>query len=81
MKTISISRRKFAHLLGAGAAAFVARPGLSFSVRTEVAASAGEGIVRLSANENPYGPSPNAFKAMTDAFPFRVVIPTTIWTS
>ena len=26
------------------------------------------GVVRLSANENPYGPSPIALKAMTDAF-------------
>ncbi len=25
-------------------------------------------MVRLSSNENPYGPSPKALKAMTDAF-------------
>ena len=25
-------------------------------------------VVRLSSNENPYGPSPKAFKAMSDAF-------------
>ena len=24
--------------------------------------------MRLSANENPYGPSPKAFQAMTDSF-------------
>ena len=26
------------------------------------------GIVRISYNENPYGPSPKALEAMTDAF-------------
>ena len=70
MNTISISRRDFAHLLGAGAAAAVVRPPLSFakpaqSVTTPLAEG---GIVRLSANENPYGPSPKAFQAMTDSF-------------
>jgi histidinol-phosphate aminotransferase len=67
MNTISISRRNFARLLGAGAVAAVARPALSFAAppRTEAAAP---GIVRLSSNENPYGPSAKALKAMTDAF-------------
>jgi len=66
MNTISISRRRFAQLLGAGAAVAVVRPALSFAGSPEhVAAPA---VVRLSANENPYGPSPMAFKAMTDAF-------------
>jgi histidinol-phosphate aminotransferase len=64
--TISISRRRFAQLLGAGAAAAVTRPVLSFAGTTEHA-TASE-IVRLSANENPYGPSPKALKAMTEAF-------------
>jgi histidinol-phosphate aminotransferase len=63
MNTISISRRKFAQLLGAGAAAAVIRP--TFSVATEPAArSPITGVVRLSSNENPYGPSPKALKAM-----------------
>jgi histidinol-phosphate aminotransferase len=67
MNTISISRRRFAQLLGAGAAAAVVRP--AFSVVTEpVPRSTVKGVVRLSANENPYGPSPKALKAMTDAF-------------
>ena len=66
MNTISISRRRFAQLLGAGAAAAVARPALSFAGSPEQAAESG--IVRLSANEHPYGPSPKAFKAMSDAF-------------
>ena len=70
MNTISISRRDFARLLGAGAAAAVVRPPLSFakpaqSVTTPLAEG---GIVRLSANENPYGPSPKAFQAITDSF-------------
>lgn len=67
MSTISISRRRFAHLIGVSAAAAVLRPALSLSAE-EVPASASSGIVRLSSNENPYGPSPKALQAMTDAF-------------
>jgi histidinol-phosphate aminotransferase len=66
MNTISISRRRFAQLLGAGAAAAVVRPTLSFGGSPEQAAAST--VIRLSANENPYGPSPKAFKAMSDAF-------------
>src|SRR6266480_5052816 len=70
MNTISISRRDFARLLGAGAAAAVVRPPLSFAKPTQSATTplAEGGIVRLSANENPYGPSPKAFQAITDSF-------------
>ena len=71
MNTMSISRRKFAQLLGAGAAVAVVRPPLSFAKRTQSIATflpSGNGVVRLSANENPYGPSPMALKAMTDSF-------------
>ncbi len=71
MNTMSISRRKFAQLLGAGAAVAVVRPHLSFAKPTQSVATsstAGGNIVRLSANENPYGPSPKAFQAMTDSF-------------
>ena len=71
MNTMSISRRKFAQLLGAGAAAAVVRPSLSFAKQTQSIATflpSGNGIVRLSANENPYGPSPKAFQAITDSF-------------
>jgi len=67
MNTLSISRRKFAQLLGAGAAAAVVRPALSLSAE-QPAKSTSTGVVRLSANENPYGPSPKALKAMTDSF-------------
>src|SRR5438105_11384741 len=69
MNTLSISRRKFAHLLGVGAAAAIVRP--RFTAATEAptikTASTGSGIVRLSANENPYGPSPQAHAAMKNA--------------
>jgi len=69
MNTISISRRDFARLLGAGAAAAVVRPPLSFAKPTRsVTTALAEGIVRLSANENSYGPSPKAFQAITDSF-------------
>jgi histidinol-phosphate aminotransferase len=67
MNTISISRRKFAHLLGAGAAAAFVRPTFSSAKLSEHIGATG-GVVRLSANENPYGPSPKALKAMTDSF-------------
>jgi histidinol-phosphate aminotransferase len=71
MNTMSISRRRFAQLLGAGAAAVVVKPPLSLTKPTQSVATsstAGGNIVRLSANENPYGPSPKAFQAMTDSF-------------
>src|SRR5437870_11505441 len=71
MNTMSISRRRFAQLLGAGAAAVVVKPPLSFAKPTQSAATSstrGRNIVRLSANENPYGPSLKALQAMTDSF-------------
>ena len=70
MNIISISRRDFARLLGASAAAAVVRPPLSFAKSTQSVATplTDGGIVRLSANENPYGPCPKAFQAMTDSF-------------
>src|ERR1700730_4560782 len=66
MNTISISRRKFAQLLGAGAATALVRPTFSLAKPTEPISATG-GIVRLSANENPYGPSAKALKAITDS--------------
>ena len=70
MNTISISRRDFARLLGAGAAAAVVRPQVSFAKATQSVTTplAEGGIVRLSANENPFGPSSKAFEAMTASF-------------
>jgi histidinol-phosphate aminotransferase len=70
MNTMSVSRRRFAQLLGAGAAAVVVRPSLSFAKPTQAVTTplTEGGIVRLSANENSYGPSPKALQAITDSF-------------
>src|SRR5437588_7876566 len=69
MNTLSISRRKFAHLLGVGAAAAIVRPRFTIAAQQPPKArSTSAGIVRLSANENPYGPSPQAHAAMNNSF-------------
>src|SRR6185436_5089205 len=65
-----ISRRRFAGLLGAGLASTALRP---FPVAAATAPAPAEpagvdSIVRLSSNENPYGPPPAAFDAMRQAF-------------
>lgn len=67
---LSMSRRRFAQLLGAGAAAVVARPSLSRPSigHRGLGSTIATAVVRLNSNENPYGPSPAALKAMTDAF-------------
>ncbi|MEY2438642.1 MAG: histidinol-phosphate aminotransferase [Verrucomicrobiota bacterium] len=71
INNISISRRRFAQLLGAGAACAVARPALSLAktpaqpLASKVSATT---VVRLSSNENPLGPCASALKAMNDAF-------------
>src|SRR5439155_16440685 len=67
MNTISISRRKFAQLLGASATAALVTPTSSFANQPEHV-SATSNAVRLRANENPHGPSPSTLKAMTDSF-------------
>jgi histidinol-phosphate aminotransferase len=68
----SMNRRRFAQLLSIGAAFAVAKPQLSFAsnftVKSAPRAVSTAALVRLSSNENPYGPSPMAIKAMTDAF-------------
>jgi histidinol-phosphate aminotransferase len=62
----TLSRRSFSKLIGAGAAYAVLRSKAeAMSPRGTVSAT---NIVRLSSNENPYGPSPAALKAMTDGF-------------
>jgi histidinol-phosphate aminotransferase len=66
---LSISRRNFARMVGVGATAAVARPLISFAtppVSSAIAAT--PNVVRLNSNENPYGPSPLAIRAMSDAF-------------
>jgi histidinol-phosphate aminotransferase len=70
MATIAqpLSRRGFVQILGAGAAAAALRPQWAAALRlAEVPASA-SGVVRLSSNENPYGPSPAALNAMRRSF-------------
>jgi histidinol-phosphate aminotransferase len=62
---MALSRRAFAQLLGTGAAAAAFTPRLAWSAPQ---AGRRNGIVRLSANENPYGPSSAAIAAMRDAF-------------
>ena len=67
----SISRRRFAQLLGVGAAAVAVRPSLQLTTAASdsvVSSRAPATVVRLSSNENPYGPSAMALKAMTEAF-------------
>lgn len=71
MNTISISRRRFAQLLTAGAACAVVKPTISPAKTipiTNPAAPPLTGIVRLSSNENPYGPSQHGLKAMMNVF-------------
>ncbi len=67
----SMDRRRFAQLLGVGAACLAARPQLALaspSVAVTGSPTAPKHIVRLSSNENPYGPSPMAVRAMQEAF-------------
>jgi histidinol-phosphate aminotransferase len=74
MEANPISRRHFAKVLGAGVALTTLRPSTPFLplVQRRPVSLVGKGyreeaLVRLSSNENPYGPSSVAFKAMTDA--------------
>jgi histidinol-phosphate aminotransferase len=60
----TISRRQFARLLGISAAVTAFRPPISLAAETTSSTS----VVRLSANENPYGPSARAREAMHEAF-------------
>ena len=72
MRTNTISRRRFAQLLGVGAAAAITTPALSFAREPVVAAS---GLVRLDSNENPFGPSAKALQAIPAAFQFACRYP------
>jgi histidinol-phosphate aminotransferase len=60
-----LSRRGFTKILTAGAAYAALQPSALLSAAPNRAAAE---LVRLSSNENPYGPAPAALKAMTDAF-------------
>jgi len=74
METLAkpLSRRRFTQLLGLGTAATALRPVLGAApakrAATTPAVSSVSSVVRLSSNENPYGPSPAAFEAMRNAF-------------
>jgi histidinol-phosphate aminotransferase len=67
----TISRRGFARALGTSAAYAALGPSLVTAAPTlgrTASASSAAAVVRLSSNENPYGPSPLALQAMTAAF-------------
>ena len=66
MNTQTLSRRNFSKLVGVSAAYAAFRPGISRAAPKT--SSSTTTIVRLSSNENPYGPSAAALKAMTDGF-------------
>ena len=74
---LPLSRRRFAQLLGLGVATTALHPSLALAGRgvrrvsakaAPAASPAVTGVVRLSSNENPYGPSAAAFDAMRAAF-------------
>ena len=62
MNTQTLSRRSFSKLMGVTVAYSALRPTPLKASHTTA------NVVRLSSNENPYGPSPAALKAMTDGF-------------
>lgn len=66
MQTNSISRRRFAHLLGVGAAAAVVRPSLARGKSSPGAPTSS--AVLLDSNENPFGPAPGALEAIRNSF-------------
>ena len=61
MNTPTLSRRSFSKLIGVSAAFTAVQP-------LKLVKASGSSIVRLSSNENPYGPAQTALKAMTDGF-------------
>jgi len=64
-QTHALSRRTLARMAGGSLAAATLRPLLA---ATPSSSRPAQGIVRLSANENPYGQSPAALRAMREAF-------------
>jgi histidinol-phosphate aminotransferase len=67
MNRNAISRRRFAQLLGAGATCAVVRPVISPPILAKTLTTV-TSVVRLSFNENPYGPSVKAIPTMKEAF-------------
>ncbi len=72
MSNPTLSRRSFSKLFGLGAAYATLNSipisKLPIAVSAQAAKSSTTTIVRLSSNENPYGPPQAALKAMTDGF-------------
>src|ERR1043166_6719694 len=70
MSSATISRRNFSKLVGVSAAyaAVAGSHAGRASTRVSPRAFSSAYVVRLSSNENPYGPSQAALKAMTDGF-------------
>src|SRR5712691_3661658 len=64
----AVSRRAFGRLIGSGMAAATLPPLLVPGEALAGPPQVAGGVVRLSANENPYGPSPAALRAMREAF-------------
>lgn len=67
MMNQTISRRSFSRLVGVSAAVAALRP-IELTRASAHSLPATANVVRLSSNENPYGPSPAALKAMTEGF-------------
>ncbi len=63
-----LSRRSFTKFVGASAAYAALAPASFSAPALGLIDRAANVVVRLSSNENPYGPSPLAIKAMTGAF-------------
>jgi histidinol-phosphate aminotransferase len=69
MMNATLNRRSFSKFIGASAAyAAVSALPLPHSIASASEVASAPAVVRLSSNENPYGPSAAALKAMTDAF-------------
>jgi histidinol-phosphate aminotransferase len=67
MSTALFSRRDFSRTVGQSLALAVAAPHLltpNAKDREPASSPAASGVIRISANENPYGPSPKAIAAM-----------------
>lgn len=65
MPSLRLSRRQFARTLGAAVgAAAVVRPIFELPAESRQPSNAAGEFVQLNANENPYGPFPEAIKAM-----------------
>lgn len=72
MPSRTFSRRQFARLIGTGVGATLIFSGKKTSAAPAAdpfvpGAPPAESVIRLSSNENPYGPSPKALAAMTNS--------------